>query len=194
MAQPDQRMVCLGIVTAPHGVRGDVRVRTFTALPDDLVAYGDLRDEGNEREFEIRLGGRVRGSVIARITGVENRDAAERLRGLKLCVPRSALPEPGPEEYYHDDLIGLGAEVVDEAGNTGGTMLGRVSAVEDFGAGPVLEIAVASGPPVMVPFTRAVVPWVDLDVGRIGVAAIPGLLTAADAIDRSAPAMADDER
>lgn len=173
-------MVCLGIVTAAHGVRGEVRIRTFTAQPEDLVAYGELCDERGEQPLVVQPTGRVRGSVTARIRGVADRNAAERLRGRKLCVRRSALPEPEPDEYYHADLIGLRAELIDGSGRSEPVPLGSVTAVDDFGAGPVLEIAVAGGPPAMVPFTRAVVPWIDVNAGRIGIVAIPGLLGRAD--------------
>lgn len=182
MAAADERMVCLGVVTAPHGVRGEVRIRSFTARPEDLVAYGDLYDASGQRRFAVDLRGSVRGALVARIAGIDDRTAAERLRGLELYVPRRVLPEPDPDEFYHADLIGLRAEIVagPESGlphdAAPGLVLGGVIAVDDYGAGPVLEIAVAEGPPLMVPFTTAVVPWVDLDGGRIGIVAVPGLL------------------
>ncbi|MGZ9034411.1 MAG: ribosome maturation factor RimM [Rhodospirillales bacterium] len=168
--------ICLGVVTAPHGVRGEVRIRSFTERPEDVVAYGDLSDEAGERCFRARSRGMVRGAVVACFEGVADRDAAERLRGLSLHVPRERLPATGDDEYYHADLIGLRAEVV--AGDEPPRPLGVVSAVEDFGAGPVLEIAVEGKPPVMVPFTREVVPVVELAGGRIGVVGVPGLLDA----------------
>jgi 16S rRNA processing protein RimM len=170
-------MVCLGIVTGPHGVRGEVKIRSFTERPEDVVAYGDLYDEAGDRRFRARCRGAVRGAVVATIEGVEDRDAAERLRGMALHVPREMLPALDPEEFYHVDLIGLRAELIageDEASQP----LGMVRAVEDFGAGTVLEIAVEGRPPVMVPFTRAAVPVVDLAAGCIGITAIPGLLAA----------------
>ncbi len=194
MAGDDARMVCLGIVTAAHGVRGEVRIHTFTDRPEGLVAYGDLYDESGTRRFAVCPGGSVRGAVIARIGGVDDRNAAERLRGCKLCVPRSALPETDPDEYYHTDLVGLRAEVVNGADGLERSPLGAVTAVDDFGAGPVLEIAVAGGPPVMVPFTRAVVPWVDLEAGRIGIAAIPGLLGGSGPEETPPPVRAEHDR
>lgn len=172
-------MVCLGIVTAPHGVRGEVRIRSFTARPEDVVAYGDLYDEAGGRRFRVRFRGMVRGAVVASIEGVDDRDAAERLRGSRLHVPRAALPATDADEYYHADLVGLRADLItgeEEAPRP----LGLVSRVEDFGAGPVLEIAIEGKPPVIVPFTRAVVPVVDLAAGRIAVADIPGLLADAE--------------
>lgn len=196
-AAASERMVCLGVVTAPHGVRGAVRIRSFTARPEDLVAYGHLYDASGQRPFVIRLEGHVRAALIARIDGIDDRTAAETVRGLKLYVPRQVLPEPDADEYYHADLIGLMAETVAEDGSgRTGAVLGPVTAVEDYGAGPVLEIAAADGP-LPVPFTRAVVPWVDLAAGRIGVSAIPGLLaptgdeSKVDLADSVAPLPAD---
>jgi 16S rRNA processing protein RimM len=177
MAEP--RMVCLGIVSAPHGVRGEVKIRSFTERPEDVVAYGELYDETGERSFRAQRRGMVRGSIVARLDGVEDRDAAERLRGLRLHVPRDRLPPAEGDEYYHADLIGLRADLLAEDGGPG-QPLGTVCAVEDFGAGPVIEIAIEGKPPVMVPFTREVVPVVDLAGGRVAIAAIPGLLEAVD--------------
>lgn len=176
-------MVCLGIVTAPHGVRGEVRIRSFTERPEDVVAYGELCDELGGRLFRARCRGVVRGAVVAVFEGVEDRDTADRLRGLRLYVPRDRLPPAKDDEYYHADLIGLRAELLAEHGGEA-RPLGVVSAVDDFGAGPVLEIAIEGKPPVMVPFTREVVPVVDLAEGRVAVAAVPGLLDAGDEGDQ----------
>jgi len=169
MTAQDKR-VCVGVVTGAHGVRGAVRLKSFTAEPEDVAAYGPLQDERGERHFALRLVGSAKGVLIAAISGIDDRDRAEALRGLRLYLPRSALPPPEEEEYYHADLIGLAAILTD------GTALGTVRAVHDFGAGDTLEIGRAAGQPVMVPFTRAVVPVVDLDTGRLVIDPPPGLL------------------
>src|SRR5258707_8968878 len=111
-----------------------------------------------------------KGVVVCRVGGVTDRDSAEVLRGLRLYLPRAALPPTAEEEYYHADLIGLQALLAD------GTTLGQVRAVHDFGAGDTLEIVRPAGPPAMVPFTRAIVPVVDLAAGRLVVDPPPGLL------------------
>ena len=165
-----QQRVCVGIVTGAHGVRGAVRLKSFTAEPGDVARYGALEDESGERHFSLRSVGKAKGVVIARIAGVADRDAAEALRGLRLYLPRAALPPPGEDEYYHADLIGLAAVLAD------GTRIGEVRAVHDFGAGDTLEILRSAGPPAMVPFTRAIVPVVDLAAGRLVVDPPPGLL------------------
>lgn len=164
------KRVCLGVVTGPHGVQGAVRVKSFTEAPKDVARYGPLTDESGLRRFELRLIGAAKGVVIARLSGVEDRNQAEALRGLRLYLPRSALPQTGAEEYYHADLIGLEAVLGD------GSLVGRVRAVHDFGAGDTLELARPGAPPVMVPFTRAVVPSVELAAGRLVLDPPPGLL------------------
>ena len=164
------KRVCVGIIAGAHGVRGAVRVKSFTALPEDVARYGPLEDEGGERRLTLRLVGSAKGVVIARLAGVADRDRAEALRGLRLYLPRAALPATADEEYYHADLIGLEAALVD------GTPVGQVRAVHDFGAGDTLEIARPKGQPAMVPFTRAIVPIVDLAAGRLVLDPPPGLI------------------
>ncbi|HUZ72247.1 MAG TPA: ribosome maturation factor RimM [Stellaceae bacterium] len=168
---PEPR-VCLGVVAAPHGVKGLLRVKSFTAEPEAIARYGPLEDEAGTK-LALELVGAVKGVLVMRIEGVANRDAAERLKGRRLYLPRAALPEPAAEEYYHADLIGLVAELKD------GTVLGRVRAVHDFGAGDSLEIAREGAAPVLIPFTRAAVPEVAIKEGRIVVDPPEGLLAPA---------------
>jgi 16S rRNA processing protein RimM len=161
--------ILVGIVTGPHGVAGAVRIKSFTARPEDIAAYGSLADETGRR-FALRLVGAGKGVLIGRLSGVEDRNRAEDLRGLRLHVPRAALPPAASDEFYHADLIGLAAVTGD------GEAIGRVRAVHDFGAGDTLEIERANAPPAMVPFTRAIVPVVDLAAGRLVVDPPPGLI------------------
>jgi 16S rRNA processing protein RimM len=165
-----EKQICVGVVTGPHGVTGAVRVKSFTAQPENIAAYGTLADESGRQSFALRVVGVAKGVLIARLSGVADRNRAEELRGLRLYLPRSALPPPEEEEYYHADLIGL------EAVRRDGTPVGRVRAVHDFGAGDTIEIERPGAPPAMVPFTRAVVPVVDLDAGRLVIEPVPGLL------------------
>jgi 16S rRNA processing protein RimM len=164
------KQVCVGIVTGPQGVGGAVRIKSFTARPEDIAAYGPLADESGTRRLELRLVGAAKGVVIGRLSGVDDRNRAEALRGQRLYLPRAALPPPEAEEYYHADLIGLDAVLAD------GTPIGRVRAVHDFGAGDMLEIESPGAPPVMVPFTRAIVPVIEIDAGRLVIDPPPGLL------------------
>ena len=164
------KRVCLGVVTGAHGVQGAVRIKSFTEVAEDIGHYGPLTDDTGQRSFDLHLLGAAKGVVIARVAGVEDRRQAEAMRGLRLYLARSALPETTAEEYYHADLIGLEAVLSD------GTPVGRVRAVYDFGAGDTLELARPGAPPVMVPFTRAVVPVVEPAVGRLVLDPPPGLL------------------
>jgi 16S rRNA processing protein RimM len=159
----------MGVITGAHGVRGAVRVKSFTADPAAIMAYGPLEDESGARRLALELDGTVRGMLIARIAGVADRNAAERLKGTRLYLPRAALPPTEAEEYYHADLIGLAAELAD------GTGFGRVRAVHDYGAGDSLEIEKPDGAVVLVPFTEAAVPLVDLAQGRLVVEPPAGL-------------------
>lgn len=153
--------ICVGVVTKPKGVRGAVRVKSFTAEPTDITAYGPLHDGpgGPTLEIEPR---EVHGDmIVARVAGVADRDAAEALRGKRLYVPRAALPEAREDEYYHADLVGLAVELAD------GARFGAVHALHDFGAGAILEVARDDGDMVMLPFTRRAVPEIDIAGGRI---------------------------
>lgn len=173
MASPAAPLVCLGTIAGAHGIKGLVRLKSFTARAEDIAVYGPLRDGSGARQFELALVGSARGALIARIKGVDDRNAAERLKGEKLYVGRDRLPPTEVGEFYHADLIGLAAEYAN------GTALGRVVAIHDFGGGPSLEIAPATGTTFMVPFTASVAPVVDIAGGRIVVAPPAGLLDAA---------------
>jgi len=141
--------ICLGVITGVHGIKGWVRVKSFTAEPEAIADYGPLSDESGARHFELDLVGAGKGVVLARIKGVEDRNAAERLKGLRLYVHRADLPPPEDDEFYEADLIGLAAMLED------GSRFGTVRAVNDFGAGASLEIEDAAGKTVVVPFTGA---------------------------------------
>ncbi|GGF45759.1 ribosome maturation factor RimM [Aliidongia dinghuensis] len=160
MSAPSKRL-CVGIVTGAQGIRGAVRIKSFTADPIDIDAYGPVSDEAGTRTFTLKSVGQSKGVVVATLSGVTDRNAAEALRGLHLFVDRDRLPPADEEEYYHADLLGLAAELV------GGQALGRITAVYDFGAGDALEVTGADGAVVMVPFTKAAVPVVDLAAGKV---------------------------
>ena len=155
------RKVCIGVIAGPHGVDGRVRVKSFTAEPRDVAAYGPVSDARGERLFSLELAGTARGMVLARIGGVSDRNAAEALRGIELYVDRDRLPEPAEDEFYHVDLIGLRVETPD------GAFLGTVRTVDNYGAGDMVEIALENGGSEIFPFTRTVVPVVDLERGLV---------------------------
>lgn len=170
LASAQEPRVCLGVIAGVHGVKGLVRVRSFTAEPQAIAAYGPLLDEQGERRFALELVGASKGVLLAKIAGVQDRNAAERLKGVRLYVRRADLPEPGAEEFYQADLVGLEAVLGD------GTRFGVVCAVHDFGAGASLEIEDVAGKGVIIPFTAAAVPKVDIAAGRVFVAPPEGLM------------------
>jgi 16S rRNA processing protein RimM len=157
-------------IGAPHGVRGEVRLKAFTSDPLAVATYGALESEDGARHFRIAALRPAKDMMIARLDGVNDRDAAEALCNLALYVPRERLPAPDADEFYHADLIGLG--VVGQDGVT----LGTVLAVQNFGAGDLLEIAPQSGgASVLLPFTKAAVPEVDFPNRRLVVDPPAGL-------------------
>lgn len=161
-AHPD--LVACGRIAAPHGVRGLVKLQSFTADPASIFAYRPLLDAKGQRVFSLALSATTKDGFIARIDGVADRNAAEALTGTLLYVPRAALPAPeDDDEFYHADLIGLAA--VDAAGR----VIGTVRAVQDFGAGTYLEIERPGGGALLLPFTKAAVPQIDLAGGRLNV-------------------------
>ncbi len=163
MAGQADGLVCLGAIAGAHGVRGEVRVKTFTETPEGLTAYGPLTAVPGGRIFKVRGLRVVKDGVVARLDGVEDRDAAEALRGTQLCVSREALGDPDEEDsFFHVDLIGLRAE------DDTGVVLGTVKAVHDFGAGEMLDIRLdETGKSALVPFRRETVPVVDVKGGRV---------------------------
>lgn len=152
----DQDRLCLGVITGVHGVRGDVRIKPFTATPEAVANYGVLESENGQDTFEIARSRVAKGSVIATLKGVTSRNHAETLKGTMLYVPRARLPEPEEDEFYHADLIGM--TVVLETGE----ILGFVTAVQNFGAGDLLEVTPEGAKAgILLPFTQAAVPKIE---------------------------------
>jgi 16S rRNA processing protein RimM len=166
MARPDR--VLMGAIVGAHGVRGQVRVKSFAAAAKDIASYGPLED-ARGRAYTLTVKGGADDIVIASIDGITDRDQAEKLKGTELFVRRDALPAPEDGAFYHADLVGLDVRLKD------GTAFGTVRAVHDFGAGDSLEIARTDGD-VMVPFTKAAVPVVDIAGGFIVLDPPVGLL------------------
>jgi len=151
----------IGTIGAAHGVRGLVRVKSFTEDPDDLTAYGVPTDRSGA-PVRLEIVGEAKGQLLARIEGVGDRNGAEVWRGVDLYIERAALPAPEEEDaFYHADLLGLPVE------DAAGSALGVVRAIHDFGAGDVLELATPDGDVRWLPFTKAAVPTVDLAAGKL---------------------------
>jgi 16S rRNA processing protein RimM len=163
--------VCVGAIAGAFGVRGEVRLKSFCAVPEDIASYGALQPEDGSRSFTIKLTAPVKGGFAARLGGVATKEDADALKGQRLYAPRDALPNLPDDEFYHADLIGL------EACDTGGKPLGRISAVLNHGASDLLEIrAPGQRHTTLVPFTAEIVPTVDLKAGRIIVDPPEGLM------------------
>ena len=176
--------LCVGVITAPHGVRGQVRVKSFTAEPGDIAQYAPLVNVDGEREYRLEFVGHARGVLLAWVDGVRDRNAAETLRGTELFIDRDTLPEPEDEdEFYQADLVGLAAVRPD------GSAYGTVKALHDFGAGDMIEFELAGSGDVILPFTREVVPEIDLEQGRL-VVDPPDMF---GDLESGAPARGDDE-
>jgi len=159
--------ICVARIGAAHGVRGAVKLWTFTEDPLAVKAYGPLVTKDGARQFEVTSAREAKGHLVATLKGIATREEAERLNGIELYVAREKLPDTDEDEYYHADLIGLAAV------NAAGDPLGRVIAIHNFGAGDIIEIAPPQGSTLLLPFTDAVVPSVDLDGGRL-VIELPG--------------------
>lgn len=158
----DKNLICVGAIAGAFGVKGELRLKSFTATPDDIALYGPLQSEDGSQSFAVTLTGQTKNGFTARLSGVQTKEQADALRGLRLFVDRDVLPNLPDDEFYHADLIGL--EVYD----TGGTLLGRVQNVLNHGASDLLEInGPGLGEAVLLPFTVAAVPTVDLTAGRL---------------------------
>ena len=153
--------VCVARIGAAHGVRGAVKLWTFTEDPLAVQGYGPLMTKDGARQFEISGVREAGDHLVATFRGIATRTDAEKLNGIELYVPRDRLPDTDDDEYYHADLIGLAAVSASEE------PLGRVVAIHNFGAGDIIEIAPPKGATMLLPFTNAVVPTVDVKGGRV---------------------------
>ena len=153
--------ICVARIGAAHGVRGEVKLWTFTEDPFAVTRYGPLSTKDGARQFEVTQARETKDHLVATLKGVTTRNEAERLNGIELYIAREKLPATEADEYYHADLIGLRAVT--------GTNepLGEVVAIHNFGAGDIIEIAPPTGATIMLPFSNAVVPTVDLAAGRV---------------------------
>ena len=162
--------ICIGRIVGVHGVKGLVRINSYTEEPMDIAAYGSVTNEDGERMFELEVQRMVKTQVLTKIKGVTDRDAAEALRGMNLFITRDVLPPALDNEFYWEDLEGLRAESIN------GDPLGNVLSVHDFGAGAMLEVGSSVSETILIPFTEDVVPEVDLSNGRVVIDAPAGLL------------------
>jgi len=158
---PDARLIRVGRVAGAFGVKGEIRIATYTEQPMSLLDYGALLDQRGAVCLSLTTARESKGGLIGRAKGIETKEQADALRGLILHVDRASLPEPDEDEFYLTDLIGLAAVAPD------GSSLGKIRSVQDFGAGDLLEVEPPAGNTWYVPFTRAVVPSVDIAAGKV---------------------------
>lgn len=155
-------LICVGVISGSYGVVGEARVKSFCADPYDIETYNPLKSEDGARQFTLALIRPMKNGFVARIAEVETKEQADALKGTQLFARRDQLPSLPDDEYYYSDLTGL--SVFD----TGGAELGRVKSVQNHGAGDLLEVQLPeSSATVLIPFTQAIVPTVDLGQGRI---------------------------
>ena len=153
----------MGVFGAPQGVRGEIRVKSLTGEPSAIGAYGPLTNKGRTRMFAFESLRPLKDDLlVARVTGILSREAAEAFKGVEIFARRDQLPAPDEDEFYYEDLVGL--EAVDAAGGP----IGRVVSLMNHGAGDILEIApVGGGETLLLPFTKGVATRIDFDAGRI---------------------------
>jgi 16S rRNA processing protein RimM len=164
-------LICVGMIAGAFGVRGEVRVKSFCANPSDLETYAPLLTEEGDQSFDISLIGQIKNGFSARIVGVVSKDDADALRGISLFARRENLPALPNDEYYYSDLIGL------QVADTGGAVIGHVKSVMNHGADDLLEVAVpGASDTALIPFTKVIVPTVDLTSRRIVIDPPEGLL------------------
>ncbi|MCX7307044.1 MAG: ribosome maturation factor RimM [Afipia sp.] len=153
--------ICVARIGAAHGVRGEVKLWPFTQDPMAVLHYGPLSTKDGARQFEVARARVAKDHLVATLKGVATREDAERVNGIELYISRDKLPATDDDEYYHADLIGL------RAVNMRGETIGKVLAIHNFGAGDIIEIAPAQGSTLLLPFTNAVVPTVDIAAGHV---------------------------
>jgi len=154
-----ENLICIGAIKGVHGVRGQIRLLSFTEQAEDIFTYAPITDASGTRTFALSFRGMGNDHFIAAIEGVTTREEADKLKGTQLFIARDRLPEEEEGEFYQADLEGL--DVRDESG----VSLGRVIAMYDYGAGPFLEVQPAKGKSFMVPFKDEFVPTVDVEAG-----------------------------
>ncbi|MDR1026017.1 MAG: ribosome maturation factor RimM [Lactobacillus sp.] len=152
-----ENKICLGVITGVHGIKGEVKVKSFTEIPEDIDQYGQVESQDGSKKFDIKVVGNSKELLRVKIKGVDDRNAAESLKGTEFYVSRDLLPDLDEEEFYHTDLIGLNVKSPD------GEVIGKVLALYNFGAGDLIEIKFNSDNKVeMIPFTLAYVPEINI--------------------------------
>ena len=182
-SRKDKSRICIGVITGARGIKGDLRIKPLTQTPRNVAAYGPVETEDGTRQLvfnKVEISGK---GIVVKAEGITTRTEAEALKGIRLYIPKAALPQIDEDEYYQADLIGLKVTRKD------GTEIGDVVALQNFGAGELLEIRLRGRKTtVLLPFTAECVPQVDVDGGTVSVDPLQGLFDVPD----GAAAMAQD--
>ncbi len=157
----NQNRICVGVVAGSHGLQGAVKIKSFMVEPSDIGAYGPLTDKNGARKFEIDLLSISEKNLIAKLSGVTDRNSSEAIKGLELFLTRDLLPKLDKDEFYYSDLVGLSVE------NTEGEVIGVVGSVDNFGAGEIMEVNMKDGAVELLHISRKVVPEIDLRNKRV---------------------------
>lgn len=154
-------MICVGAIAGAFGVKGEVRIKSYTAIPTDIADYAPFQTIDGKREFDLVLTGNVKKGLTGRMSGIITKEDADALKGTELFVPRSRLPSLPDDEFYYSDLVDLSVR------DTGGDTIGTIKSVQNHGASDLIEILTASQNTVLLPFTKQNVPTVDLTAGLV---------------------------
>jgi 16S rRNA processing protein RimM len=157
----DENYICVGIVSGSHGLQGAVKIKSFMTVPEDIVTYGPLRNKSAGKSYKICLISSNQKGLVATLSGVNDRNASEKLRGTKLYLPRNILPKLDENEFYYSDLLGLSVE------NKNGEIIGVVTLIDDYGAGEIMEVDMKEGGTEMFSMSRQVVPVIDVENQRV---------------------------
>ncbi len=153
--------ICIAVITNAHGVNGNLRVKSFGHDAKSLTDYGKLMDATGKKTFDLTITGQSKGQFIVKIDGINNRNDAEALKTTELFIMRDKLPDINEDEFYYTDLIGMRMETSDSS------HYGTLKAVHDFGAGDLLDVNLAAGGSIMLPFTKEVIPHIDMKAGLL---------------------------
>lgn len=181
----ESEQVCLGLIVGSKGLRGEVKVKSYTDDPQDVAAYGPVSTD-DDRTLNLTVTGAGKGVIIANVEGVEDRTQADALKGLRLYVERSALPPPDADSLYQADIVGL------KAVRTDGESLGEVVAFHNFGAGDVMEVQAEGRESILIPFTDAAIAEVDIAGQQILITPLPGLFDDIESDDELGDSAPDD--
>ena len=153
--------ICIAVITNAHGINGCLRVKSFGHDSTALTDYGKLMDASGKKTFDLTITGQSKGQFIVKIDGVNNRNDAEALKATELFIMRDKLPDINDDEFYYTDLIGMRMETSDNS------HYGTLKAVHDFGAGDLLDVNLAAGGSIMLPFTKEVIIHIDMKAGLL---------------------------